>query len=60
MMPPFNVYIVSVPVETKDRIAGHDIVREHAMVPITDGCGLSISAISHDHRVRGAPREAPR
>jgi hypothetical protein len=51
MMPPFNVYIVSVPGRDEGPIAGHDIVREHAMVPITDGCGLSISAISHDHRV---------
>ena len=32
-------------------IAGHPIVREHAMVPIVDGIGLSISAISHDDRV---------
>ncbi len=51
MMPPFNVYIVSIPGRDEGPIAGHDIVREHAMVPITDGCGLSISAISHDHRV---------
>jgi len=51
MMPPFNVYIVSIPGRDEGPIAGHDILREHAMVPITDGCGLSISAISHDHRV---------
>jgi hypothetical protein len=51
MMPPFNVYIVSIPGRDEGPIAGHAIVGEHAMVPITDGCGLSISAISHDHRV---------
>jgi WS/DGAT/MGAT family acyltransferase len=51
LMPPFNVYIVSIPGRDEGPIAGHRIVREHAMVPITDGCGLSISAISHDHRV---------
>ena len=51
MMPPFDVYIVSIPGQDEGLIAGHDILREHAMVPITDGCGLSISAISHDHRV---------
>ncbi len=51
MMPPFNVYIVSIPGRDEGPIAGYDILREHAMVPITDGCGLSISAISHDHRV---------
>lgn len=51
MMPPFNVYVVNIPGRDEGPIAGHDIVREHAMCPITDGCGLSISAISHDHRV---------
>lgn len=51
MMPPFNVYVVSIPGRDEGPIAGHAIVREHAMVPITDGAGLSISAISHDHRV---------
>lgn len=51
MMPPFNVYVVSIPGRDEGPIAGHDIINEHAMVPITDGCGLSISAISHDHRV---------
>ena len=51
MMPPFNVYIVNIPGRDEGPIAGHDIVSEHAMCPITDGCGLSISAISHDHRV---------
>jgi WS/DGAT/MGAT family acyltransferase len=51
MMPPFNVYIVNIPGRDEGPIAGHDILREHAMCPITDGAGLSISAISHDHRV---------
>ena len=51
MMPPFNVYIVNIPGRDEGPIAGHDIVSEHAMCPITDGVGLSISAISHDHRV---------
>lgn len=51
MMPPFNVYVVNIPGRDEGPIAGHDIMREHLMCPITDGCGLSISAISHDHRV---------
>jgi len=51
MMPPFNVYVVSIPGRDEGPLAGHDIVREHVICPITDGCGLSISAISHDHRV---------
>ena len=51
MMPPFNVYVVNIPGRDEGPIAGHDIIREHAMCPITDGAGLSISAISHDDRV---------
>ena len=51
MMPPFNVYVVNIPGRDEGPIGGYDIVREHVMCPITDGCGLSISAISHDHRV---------
>lgn len=51
MMPPFNVYVVSIPGRDEGPVAGHEIVREHAMCPIIDGIGLSVSAISHDHRV---------
>jgi hypothetical protein len=51
MMPPFNVYVVNIPGRDEGPVAGHEIIREHAMCPITDGAGLSISAISHDHRV---------
>ena len=51
MMPPFNVYVVNIPGRDEGPIAGHEIVSEHAMCPITDGVGLSISAISHDNRV---------
>ncbi len=51
MMPPFNVYVVNIPGRDEGPIAGHEIVREHAMCPIIDGIGLSISAISHDHRI---------
>nr|WHV03904.1 putative wax ester synthase/acyl-CoA:diacylglycerol acyltransferase [uncultured bacterium] len=51
MMPPFNVYVVNIPGRDEGPLAGHAILREHAMCPITDGAGLSISAISHDHRV---------
>ncbi len=51
MMPPFNVYVVNIPGSRRgsDRRPRHG--PRHAMCPITDGCGLSISAISHDHRV---------
>ena len=51
LLPPFNVYVVNIPGRDEGPIAGHPIVREHAMVPIVDGIGLSISAISHDDRV---------
>jgi hypothetical protein len=51
MMPPFNVYIVNIPGRDEGPVGGHDIIAEHAMCPIVDGIGLSISAISHDHRV---------
>ncbi len=51
MMPPFNVYIVNIPGRDEGPIAGHEIIAEHAMCPIVDGVGLSISAISHHHRV---------
>ncbi len=51
MMPPFNVYVVNIPGRDEGPIAGFDIVAEHAMCPIVDGIGLSISAISHHHRV---------
>lgn len=51
MMPPFNVYVVNIPGRDEGPIAGHAILSEHAMCPITDGVGLSVSAISHDHRV---------
>ena len=51
LMPAFNVFVVSIPGRDEGPIAGHPIVREHAMVPIIDGVGLSISAISHDERV---------
>jgi hypothetical protein len=51
MMPPFNVYIVSVPGHDVGEIDGHHIVREHVMCPLVDGTGLSVCAISHDQRV---------
>jgi hypothetical protein len=51
MMPPFNVYVVSVPGHDEGDIDGHPIVREHVMCPIVDGTGLSVCAISGVDRV---------
>jgi hypothetical protein len=51
MMPPFNIYVVNIPGRDEGPIAGHAVEYEHVMCPIIDGIGLSVSAISHDHRV---------
>ena len=51
MMPPFNIYVVNIPGRDEGPIAGHPVEHEHVMCPIIDGIGLSVSAISHDHRV---------
>ncbi|WP_420453506.1 wax ester/triacylglycerol synthase domain-containing protein [Ilumatobacter sp.] len=45
-MPPFNVYVVNVPGDEFTEIDGFPIVSKHALCPIIDGIGLSVSAIS--------------
>ena len=45
-MPPFNVYVVNIPGDDFTDIEGFPILSKHALCPIIDGIGLSISAIS--------------
>jgi diacylglycerol O-acyltransferase len=45
-MPPFNVYVVNIPGGDFNDIDGYPIVSKHALCPVIDGIGLSISAIS--------------
>ncbi len=45
-MPPFNIYVVNIPGGDFTEVDGHPIVAKHALCPVIDGIGLSISAIS--------------
>ncbi len=45
-LPPFNVYVVNIPGGDLAEIDGYPIVAKHALCPIIDGIGLSISAVS--------------
>nr|WHV03899.1 putative wax ester synthase/acyl-CoA:diacylglycerol acyltransferase [uncultured bacterium] len=50
-MPPFNIYVVNIPGIDLDNIDGFPIAHKHALCPLIDGIGLSMSAISHDDAV---------
>jgi diacylglycerol O-acyltransferase len=50
-MPPFNIYVVNIPGLDLDNIDGFPVVHKHALCPLIDGIGLSMSAISHDNAV---------
>jgi len=45
-LPPFNVYVVNIPGGDVTEIDGYPILAKHALCPIIDGIGLSISAVS--------------
>ncbi len=50
-MPPFNIYVVNIPGVGLDNIDDFPVVHKHALCPLIDGIGLSMSAISHDEAV---------
>lgn len=50
-MPPFNVYVVNIPGGGINNIDGFTVTHKHALCPLIDGIGLSMSAVSHDGAV---------
>lgn len=52
LLPPFNVYIVTVPgPDTRPDVDGFEIAHHYAMTALVDGVGLSISVLSNGQTV---------
>lgn len=53
-MPPFNLYVVNIPGGDFGDVDGFPVVARHALCPVIDGIGLSVSAVSHGDEVHVA------